>query len=109
MSDRFSRGLQGALDKEGLYTTFGWVDFLPIEAEHAFHAAELEADLRSNSSVDGDRVDSLAGDVLIAAVARATGATVVTRNVTDCELYDRVPVETYCLRRTGRVAGAVPK
>jgi hypothetical protein len=35
--------LQGALDREELYAKFGWVEFLPFEAEHAFHAAELEA------------------------------------------------------------------
>lgn len=89
------RALQGSLDREELYATFGWVDFLAFEAEHAFHAAKLEAGLRSNPDVNRDRVNSLAGDVLIAAVGRAIGATIVTRNVADFEPFDRVTVEAY--------------
>ncbi|WP_336343944.1 type II toxin-antitoxin system VapC family toxin [Halalkalicoccus ordinarius] len=40
-------------------------------------------------------IDSLAGDVLIAGVARSLGATVVTRHTGDFERFDGVAVEFY--------------
>lgn len=87
--------LRGGLEPADLETTYGWLTFLPIDRDHAYHAAELEADLRGRSDVDGARRNALAGDLLIAAVARAEGAPVVTNNVADFELFDGVLVEQY--------------
>lgn len=89
------RAIQGKLDRNEIRTTFGWVEFLPFEPGHAFHAAEIEANLHLEPGVNRDRINALAGDVLIAAVAKANGATVVTRNVDDFEVFEDVAVETY--------------
>jgi len=89
------RAVLGRLDRNELHTTFAWIDFLPFETEHAFHAAVLEANLRDDPAVNRDRINSLAGDILIAAVGRATGATVVTRNTKDFERFDGVAVDSY--------------
>lgn len=32
-----------------LEATFGWLEFVPFGLDHAYHAAELEADLRASS------------------------------------------------------------
>lgn len=89
------RALQGRLDPAELEATYGWVTFLPFDVDHVYHAAELEAALRGRSDVDGARRNALAGDLLIAAVAKSEGAPVVTDNVTDFERFDGVAVETY--------------
>lgn len=89
------RVLRGQLDPADLEATYGWLTFLPFGVDHAYQAAELEADLRNRSDVDGARRNALAGDLLIAAVARAEGAPVVTDNVTDFERFDGVTVEPY--------------
>lgn len=51
---------------------------VPFDVDHAFHAAELEAELRRDYGIQQDRLHSLAGDLLIAAVARERNATVLT-------------------------------
>lgn len=89
------RALHGRLDPADLEATYGWVTFLPVDVDHAYHAAELEAALRRRPDVDGARRNALAGDLLIAAVARAEDAPVVTDNVADFELFDGVAVEPY--------------
>lgn len=89
------RELQGELDRHEIRSTFEWVDIVPFEREHAFLAGELEAQLHRDDEVNGDKINALTGDVLIAAVARAEGATVVTENVEDFELFDEVSVERY--------------
>lgn len=89
------RDLQGKLDRHEILSTFEWLDIIPFQTEHAFVAGQLEADLHRDESVNQDRINSLAGDVLIAAVATETGATVVTENRDDFEVIDDVSVETY--------------
>lgn len=89
------RKLQGKLDRAEILTTFDWLTLVPFESEHAFVAAELEATLQQRSDVNQDRINALAGDILIAAVAEERNATVVTENVRDFSLFEGVPVDTY--------------
>ena len=79
------RKLQGELDPAEIQATFDWLDVVPFRPEHAFVAAELEAPLHDDGTTDRAEVNSLAADVLVAAVAEAADATVVTRNVADFE------------------------
>lgn len=71
------------------------VDIIPFQTEHAFLAGKLEAQLHQDENVNQDKINSLTGDVLISAVAKEVGATVVTENTDDFEILDSVPVETY--------------
>lgn len=89
------RELQGKLDRHEILSKFEWLHIVPIRTEHAFVAGQLEAELQRDDSVNQDRINSLTGDVLIAAVATETGATVVTENVDDFEIFDDVSVEPY--------------
>lgn len=89
------RTLQGKFDPTEIHSTFEWVEIIPFEAEHAFHAGALEADLRSNDEHNQDKLNSLTADLLIAAVAKALDIPVVTRNTDDFELFDGVDVEAY--------------
>ncbi len=89
------REIQDKLDFFEIRSKFGWTRILPFRVDHAFVAGTLEAKLHRDESVNQDRINSLAGDVLIAAVAKETGATVVTRNVDDFQQFDGVSVETY--------------
>lgn len=89
------RRLQDAFDREGILATFDWLTIVPFGIDHAFAAGELEATLRRNESLNQDRVNSLLGDLLVAAVARDLDAAVVTENVDDFERFDDVAVETY--------------
>lgn len=89
------RALQNALDEHEIRAAFEWVRILSFDAEHAFLAAELEAALHRDPAVNQDRINALAGDLLIAAVAKGVGAPVVTRNRRDFESFDGVVVETY--------------
>jgi len=89
------RELQGKLNNQEILTKFEWMTIIPFQAEHAFLAGELEAELHRQNSVNQDKINSLTGDVLIAAVAKEMGATVVTKNVTDFERFDTIPVEEY--------------
>lgn len=72
----------------------GWATILPFSTRHAFHAGAIEEQF-VRDGLARDRLNSLGGDVLIAGVALAENATVVTRNVDDFEMMDGVPVETY--------------
>ena len=89
------RELQGKLDPFEIKSQFAWVRTIPFQLEHAILAGELEAALHRDEQINQDKIKSLAGDVLIAAVAKATGATVVTQNTDDFELLDGVSVESY--------------
>lgn len=89
------RALQGKPDRHEVLSTFDWVHVVPFQTEHAFVAGELEAELHRDGSVNQDKINSLIGDVLIAAVAKELGASVVTKNSADFEFFDGVSVETY--------------
>ena len=89
------RALQGKLDRHEILETFDWLNIIPFQTEHAFLAGQVEAQLHRDESVNQDKINSLAGDVLIAAVAKETGATVVTENTDDFEFLSDVSVETY--------------
>lgn len=89
------RELQGQLSRPEIRSTFDWVRIVPFETDHAFIAGELEATLHRDESVNRDKITALAGDVLIAAVAKEQNATVVTENVDDFEGFDGVSVEGY--------------
>jgi predicted nucleic acid-binding protein len=78
-----------------ILTDFGWVDIRPFSTEHAYFAGEIEAQLQDDPEIRQDRINSLMGDILIAGVAVALDAPIVTRNVDDFELFDGVSVETY--------------
>jgi len=89
------RALQGELDRYGILATFGWVEIIPFRTAHAIAAGALEADLHRAESVNQDEINALTADLLIAAVARETGAAVVTKNTDDFETFDGVSVEPY--------------
>ena len=89
------RALQGKLDRHEILETFDWLNIIPFQTEHAFLAGQVKAELYRDESVNQDKINSLAGDVLIAAVAKETGATVVTENIDDFEFLGDVSVETY--------------
>lgn len=72
----------------------GWLNVVPFEARDAHHAGAIEAERQADESIDANRLNALASDVLIAAVARRRDATVVTENVRDFRVFD-VPVERY--------------
>lgn len=90
------RELQGQLNRPEIRSTFDWVRIVPFQTDHAFIAGELEATLHRDESVNRDTINALAGDLLIAAVAKEQNATVVTENVDDFEGFDGVSVEGYC-------------
>lgn len=88
------RKLQGELDRAEILSKFGWLRIIPFSSEPAFQAGVLEASLRQDEGVNQAKVNSLFGDLLIAAVAKDIGATVVTENVADFEALG-VPAESY--------------
>lgn len=89
------RKLQGKFDRQEILATFDWTTILPFEPDHAFIAAEFEAELHRSERINQDGINSLAGDLLIAAVAKQLGGTVVTENTDDFERFDGVSAETY--------------
>ena len=89
------QALRGELDRQEIAATFDWVTVRPFEREHAFAASELEATLHETAGVNQDKINALAADVLIAAVAKTENATVVTKSVADFEQFEGVAVETY--------------
>ncbi|WP_424020051.1 PIN domain-containing protein (plasmid) [Halorientalis pallida] len=88
------RQLQRQLDPAEIRATFDWLEIVPFRPAHAFVAAELEAPLHDDETTSSAEVNSLAADVLVAAVADEADATVVTRNVADFERLG-VSVEGY--------------
>ena len=89
------RELQDKLNRQDILTTFEWLTLIPLRADHAFVAAELEAALHRENSVNQDKINALAGDILIAGVAKEMGATVVTENTNDFERFDTISVDGY--------------
>lgn len=89
------RKLQGKLNRQEILTTFEWTSIIPFTTDHAFIAGELEAELHQNESINQDKINSLTGDLLIAAVAKETGSTIVTENTNDFEQFNSISVETY--------------
>lgn len=89
------RAIQGQLDPYEIHSKFNWTTIIPFQAEHAFAAAELEAKLHRDENINQDKINSLTGDLLIAAVAKETGATVVTQNPDDFQTFGGVSVDTY--------------
>lgn len=87
--------LQEQLDPQELQPTFAWLDIIPFQPQHAIIAGEMEAALHARENPNQAKLNALAADTLIAAVAKASGAAVVTRNVDDFELFDSVSVESY--------------
>ncbi|WP_424001407.1 PIN domain-containing protein [Haloarcula salina] len=89
------RAAQNKLDPVEIRTKFDWTTIVPFRLEHAFIAGELESELQQDESVNQDEINSLTADVLIAAVAKERGATVVTRNTDDFQQFDGVAAEAY--------------
>lgn len=89
------RAIQANLDRYEIFSAFRWTTIIPFQAEHAFAAAELEAELHRNEKINQDKINSLTGDLLIAAVAKETGATVVTENTDDFQTFEGVSIDTY--------------
>ncbi|SEH13393.1 hypothetical protein SAMN04487967_1343 [Natronorubrum sediminis] len=89
------REIQGVLDPVEIESQFEWTTILPFRVEHAVIAGELEAEFHRDETVNRDKINSLSGDLLIAAVAKEVGATVVTKNTDDFQLFDGVSVESY--------------
>lgn len=87
--------LREDVDAEDIVPTFEWVDVRPFETEHALIAGELEAALHRDEDVNRDEINALAADLLIAAVAREAGATVVTRNIEDFQRFEGLDAEAY--------------
>lgn len=77
-----------------LNSDFGWTETLPFSMRHAFYAGKIENEL-TEQGIPQNRINSLAGDILLGGVARAENATVVTQNVDDFNLMAGVDVETY--------------
>lgn len=77
--------------KEAIGRDLGPADVRPFTVDHAYHAARIEADLRSQGRYD----PALKSDILVGAVGRYLGVPVVTRNTDDFALFDGVTVETY--------------
>ena len=73
---------------------YGWLEVVPFRIDHAVAAGEMEAELHADESVNREYINAVAGDLLIAAVARAMDATVVTNNREDFDRFD-VAVEGY--------------
>ena len=89
------RALQGELSPPEIRSTFDWVRVVPFDIDASFMAGELEAALHRDETVNQDKINALAGDLLIAAVAKQRGATVVTQNTADFERFDGVSVDSY--------------
>ncbi len=88
------RRLVDAFDPAEIETQFEWVRVVPITRDVAWETAAIEARLHRDDGVNRDRINSLAGDAIIAGAAAALDATVVTNNVEDFRTLD-VPTETY--------------
>lgn len=89
------REIQGKLDLAEIQSKFEWTTILPFQVEHAVIAGQLEADLHRDENVNQDKINSLSGELLIAAVAKEVDATVVTQNTDAFQMFDGVSVDTY--------------
>jgi len=88
------RKLVGEFDPVEIRSQFEWVRVVPITPGIAWEAAEIEARLHRAEGTNRDRIDSLAGDVIVAGAAADLDATVVTENVEDFRALG-VPTEPY--------------
>jgi hypothetical protein len=88
------RTLTDRSDAEEIRAQFEWVRVVPITTSIAWATAEIEAALYRDDGVNQDRINSLAGDAIIAGAATELNATVVSNNVEDFEALG-VPVEAY--------------
>jgi predicted nucleic acid-binding protein len=88
------RRLADAFDPDEIEAQFEWVRSVPITREIAWETAQIEARLHADEDLNRDRINSLAGDALVAGAAVELDATVVTENVEDFRTLG-VPVETY--------------
>lgn len=77
-----------------LRADFGWVEILPFSIRHAYCGGEIEAHFHRQGMPQDER-NALGGEILIGGVARAEGATVVTRNTDDFDPMPGVDVESY--------------
>lgn len=77
--------------KAAILGYLGAFDVRPFTTDHAYDAAVIEAELRTN----GEYEPALAPDIRIGGVARSLSAPVVTRNTEHFERFDNVRVETY--------------
>ncbi|WP_138005129.1 PIN domain-containing protein [Halalkalirubrum salinum] len=89
------RAIQEKLDPVEIQTVFEWITVIPFQEEHAFVAGELEAKLHQDERINQDKINALAGDLLIAAVGKETGAPIVTQNIEDFQIFDGVTVDVY--------------
>lgn len=87
------RKLTGQFDPAEIRAQFEWVRAVPITPSIAWATAEIEARLHRDD-VNGDRMNALAGDAIVAGAAVELGATVVSENVEDFRTLG-VPVEAY--------------
>ena len=88
------RKLVGEFDPVEIQSQFEWVRVVTITSASAWEIAAIEAQLHREDGVNRDRINSLAGDAIIAGVAVELDATVVTANADDFETLG-VPTETY--------------
>jgi predicted nucleic acid-binding protein len=77
--------------KAAICNHLGAFDVRAFDADHAYHAAVIEAKLRSTGEYD----PALAADILVGGVARSLSVPAVTRNTTHFERFDDVIVESY--------------
>jgi predicted nucleic acid-binding protein len=88
------RKLTNEFDAAEIRSQFRWVRIVPISTGIAWAAADVEAPLHRDDAVNRDRINALAGDVLIAGAAADLDATVVSNNADDFRELG-VPVESY--------------
>jgi hypothetical protein len=88
------RKLVDAFDPVEIERQFEWVEVVPITPEIVWETAEIESRLHQDDGVNRDRINSLAGDAIVAGAAVELDATVVTNNVEDFRTLG-VPTETY--------------
>lgn len=77
--------------KAAILDHLGAFDVRAFDDDHAYHAAVIEAKLRSA----GEYAPALAADVLVGGVARSLSVPVVTQNTAHFAKFDGVAVESY--------------
>jgi hypothetical protein len=88
------RKLVDRFDPVEIERQFEWVEIVPITTGIAWEIAETESRLHRDERTNRDRINSLAGDAIVAGAAVELDATVVTNNVEDFRTLG-VPTETY--------------